>query len=45
MSELEQALKLLREARRILLANSVARNLHKDYLQRSQDFIRKAEKK
>lgn len=45
MTELEQARKLLREARRIMMAYPAYRNMHKDYLQRSQDFLKKTDKK
>lgn len=40
MTREQKLAKLLREARRIMLANPVFRNLHKDFLQRAADLLR-----
>lgn len=42
--QLQQARKMLKEARKIMLASPSVRAMHKDYLQSSADFIRKTNK-
>lgn len=39
-----EAEKLLKEARKIMLANTYARWMNKDFLQRVSDYFRKQEK-
>lgn len=43
-ARLVKAEALLREGRKIMLANRLARTLNKDYLQRTADYLRSGEK-
>lgn len=43
-ARLKEATALLKEARKILLANSLARTMNKDYLQRTADWFKSESK-
>lgn len=40
----DEGIKLLKEARKILVASGTTRVPHKDYIQRINDYLRKREK-